>query len=231
MVISVLVEINIDKIFDYNVPENLRNSICLGKRVLVPFGKQTLEGFIINIKKESDYELKDILEVIDSDVILNKELLELGKEISKNNVCNLTSVYQSMLPVGYKASNKRKVSIRTKNYIRLISDDVVEFLSTSRSEKQKDIVSYLLKNKDALTTMFDNASINALIKKGIIEKYSEEYYRLNDNNEIEDLVKLNPSQINAYNQINDSDKDVIVLNGITGSGKTEIYIRNIYAFN
>ena len=227
MVISVLVEINIDKIFDYNVPENLRDSICLGKRVLVPFGKQTLEGFIINIKKESDYELKDILEVIDSDVILNKELLELGKEISKNNVCNLTSVYQSMLPVGYKASNKRKVSIRTKNYIRLISDDVVEFLSTSRLEKQKDIVSYLLKNKNALTTMFDNASINALIKKGIIEKYSEEYYRLNDNNEIEDLVKLNPSQINAYNQINDSDKDVIVLNGITGSGKTEIYMHLI----
>ena len=96
MVISVLVEINIDKIFDYNVPENLRDSICLGKRVLVPFGKQTLEGFIINIKKESDYELKDILEVIDSDVILNKELLELGKEISKNNVCNLTSVYLSL---------------------------------------------------------------------------------------------------------------------------------------
>ena len=227
MVISVLVEINIDKVFDYNVPENLRESICLGKRVLVPFGKQILEGFIVNIKKESNFELKDIIDVIDSEVILNKELLELGKEISKNNVCNLTSVYQSMLPVGYKASNKRKVSVRTRNYIKLVNDDVVEFLSTSRSEKQKEIVSYLLKNKISLTTNFDNASINALIKKGIIEKYSEEYYRIDDNNEIEDLVTLNPDQLNAYNEIKESSKDVVLLNGVTGSGKTEIYMHLI----
>ena len=227
MVISVLVEINIDKIFDYNVPDNLRNSICLGKRVLVPFGKQILEGFIVNIKKESNYELKDVIEVIDSEVILNKELLELGKEISKYNVCNLTSVYQSMLPVGYKASSKRKVNVRTRNYIKLVNDDIVEFLSISRSEKQKEIVSYLLKNKTSLTTSFDNASINALIKKGIIEKYSEEYYRIDDNYEIEDLVTLNPDQLNAYNEIKESNKDVVLLNGVTGSGKTEIYMHLI----
>ena len=177
------------KIEDYNVPKELEPLICLGKRVLVPFGKQTLEGFIVNIKNKSDYELKDILEVVDSDVILNKELLELGK------------------------------------YIRLINEDVVEFLSTSRSKKQKEIVSYLLKNKNALTTMFDNASINALIKKRIIEKYSEEYYRIDDNSEIEDLVKLNPDQVKAYNEINESNKEVILLNGITGSGKTEMMVQ------
>ena len=132
-----------------------------------------------------------------------------------------------MLPVGMKASKNRKVSIRKNTYIRLISDDVIEFISNTRSLKQKEIVSYLLKNKNALTTMFDNASINALIKKGIIEKYYEEYYRLNDNNSIEDLVTLNEYQVKAYNEIKESSKDVILLNGVTGSGKTEIYMHLI----
>ena len=227
MVISVLVEINIDKVFDYNVPDNLKENICLGKRVLVPFGKQVLEGFIIDIKNKSNYELKDIISIVDNESILNDELLSLGKEISKSNVCNLTSVYQSMLPVGLKASKNRKVSIRKNTYIRLISDDVIEFISNTRSLKQKEIVSYLLKNKNALTTTFDSSSINALIKKGIIEKYSEEYYRLNDNNSIEDLVTLNEYQIKAYNEIKESSKDVILLNGVTGSGKTEIYMHLI----
>ena len=227
MVISVLVEINIDKVFDYNVPDILKENICLGKRVLVPFGKQVLEGFIINIKDKSDYELKDIISIVDNESILNEELLSLGKEISKSNVCNLTSVYQSMLPVGLKASKNRKVSIRKNTYIKLVNDDVIEFLSNTRSNKQKEIVSYLLKNKNALTTMFDSASINALIKKGIIEKYYEEYYRLNDNNPVEDLVTLNSHQVKAYNQIKESTKDVILLNGVTGSGKTEIYMHLI----
>ena len=111
MVVSVLVEVNIDKVFDYNVPDRLKDSIKIGIRVLVPFGNRSLEGFIINIKNDSNYELKDVLEVIDDNAILNEELLALGKEISRNNICNLTSVYQSMLPVGLKASKDRKISI------------------------------------------------------------------------------------------------------------------------
>ena len=63
MVVSVLVEISFskkEKTFDYLVPNNLVDDIKIGKRVLVPFGKQKLEGFIIDIKKTSEYELKEI---------------------------------------------------------------------------------------------------------------------------------------------------------------------------
>ena len=107
MIVSVLVEVNVNKInktFDYNVPDLLKDSIEVGKRVLVPFGKNNIEGFILEIKNNSEVKnLKNISEVIDENPILNKELLELGKRISNENVCSLVSIYQAMLPKGMKA--------------------------------------------------------------------------------------------------------------------------------
>ena len=145
MIIDVLVEINInkkDKTFSYSVPKSLESEIKLGKRVLVPFGKQTLEGFILKIHNtKPDYELKDIIKVIDKEEILNKELLELGKEISDANVCNLVSVYQAMLPRGYKAKAKETIKDKKVSYVRIIDRiKANEFLKESRSTKQKEII-------------------------------------------------------------------------------------------
>ena len=77
MVANVLVELsnrNIDKTFTYNIPNELENLIKVGIRVLVPFGKQTLEGFVLSISENtnSEIELKDIIKPIDDEVILNE---------------------------------------------------------------------------------------------------------------------------------------------------------------
>ena len=90
MIVGVLVQLsnkNIDKIFDYKVKDELLDKIKIGIRVEVPFGHQTLEGFVLEIKKESstDLELKEIISIIDDDVILNDELLELGKKYKKKH--------------------------------------------------------------------------------------------------------------------------------------------------
>ena len=74
MYIDVLVELKakkLDKTFTYHVPSNLEVNIDVGKRVLVPFGRQKLEGFVININDSLtfDYDVKDIIEVIDEEVI------------------------------------------------------------------------------------------------------------------------------------------------------------------
>ena len=72
MVVGVLVQLssqNVDRVFDYLVPEHLIPSIKVGVRVLVPFGKQNLEGFILEIKTNSDRELKEIYSILDKDVI------------------------------------------------------------------------------------------------------------------------------------------------------------------
>ena len=76
MVVGVLVELsskNIDRIFEYEVPEELASLIKVGIRVLVPFGKIELEGFILSIKnnKDTDKDLKSIINIVDSSIVLN----------------------------------------------------------------------------------------------------------------------------------------------------------------
>ena len=82
MIVGVLVEITnrnvVDKIFDYIVPKNLESDIKVGIRVSVPFGRMTLEGFVMEIKESSKLDdLKEIIDIVDKDVVLNDELLEL----------------------------------------------------------------------------------------------------------------------------------------------------------
>lgn len=231
MVVSVLVEIKFkqkEKTFDYLVPSIMENDIKLGKRVLVPFGKQKLEGFILQIKKKSDYKLKEIIKIIDEEPILNEELLELGRKISGENICNLISIYQSMLPSGYKASNKTNLNKKIVKYITLNNkEDALSFLNTSKAEKQKEVIRDLLENEYALKNKYSLQTIKTLISKELVKEIDKEVYRLNNNNEIKDLNKLNEYQEKVLSDIKSSNNSIILLNGVTGSGKTEIYMHLI----
>lgn len=231
MIVSVLVEINInkkEKTFDYNVPSIYQNKIKKGIRVTVPFGKQLLEGFILDIKYQSNYELKDIISIVDEETILNEELLILGKQISIDNVCNLISVYQSMLPKAFKASNKTNISIKNDVYISLTEETKAnDFLKNSRALKQKEIVNDLLLRKEILKSNYSYQTVKSLIEKNIVKEVYKEHYRLDNTSLNEPFYELNEYQQKAYNQINQSNKNVILLNGVTGSGKTEIYMHLI----
>ena len=124
MFASVLIELkakNLDKTFTYKVPDNLISLICVGKRVLVPFGNKKLEGFVLKISnsEEIQYELKDIISVIDEKPVLNSELLELGKYISKKTLSSLISSYQTMLPKALKVHKNFIVNRKIATYIEL----------------------------------------------------------------------------------------------------------------
>jgi len=227
MVVDVLVEVNInkkDKTFSYKVPNNLIDDIDIGKRVLVPFGKQILEGFIMSISNKDDTDLKDIIKVIDKESILNKELIDLGKTISDDTVSNLVSVYQAMLPNGYKASIKSNVKEKLVCYVKIVDEQKsLDFIKNSKAKKQIEVIERLL-NDELPLKEFSSASIKSLIDKGLIEKYYKEEYRYKTENIDRKINELNEYQKEAYDKIIKSDKDVVLLNGITGSGKTEIYM-------
>ncbi len=231
MIISVLVEISLnkkEKTFDYLVPENLKDEIEIGKRVLVPFGKQKLEGFIIDIKSDSEYQLKPIIDIIDEKPILTKELLDLGKKMSDDIVCNLISIYQAMLPKAYKASSKTNINVKEEKYIKLVNkESAYSFINTSRSKKQIEVLNDLLENEVILKNKYESNILRTLLDKNIIIEERREKYRIDNSCKIEDLNVLNEYQKEAYMKIKNSKKDVIVLNGVTGSGKTEIYMHLI----
>ena len=230
--VDVLVELKakkIDKTFTYLIPDSLKDKIKVGVRVLVPFGKQTLEGFVLNISnnKDIDYELKEIIDVIDLEPVINQEMLELGKYISKKTLCNLINAYQTMLPTALKAHKNFKVNKKYISYIKLIDNEYIP-----KNDNQKEILD-LLKKGNALKselTKISVSSINTLLNKKIIEEIKEETYRLNSTSLYNDKkVILNLEQQNVVNEVlKNKDKFIpYLLHGVTGSGKTEVYMNII----
>ena len=107
----VIVEIGVkkvDKTFTYKIPSEYIDKIKIGIRVKVPFGKMILEGFVINIfdNYKEDYEVNEIIELVDLEPILNNEMLKLADYITETTLCSKISAYQVMLPKALKAKNK-----------------------------------------------------------------------------------------------------------------------------
>ena len=232
MIAKVLVQIsnkNVDKTFDYIIPNNLLDKIKIGIRVVVPFANQTLEGFVLEISnnKDTDLELKEVIDIVDQDVVLNSELLELGKTMKDNLLCTLISCYQAMLPKALKA--KHGVNINKKIDTYVVLGDVSD---TKLNNKQLEIINVVKDNNRVLKSELNKISVSSvktLITKGILKEEKEEKYRLDHNTLICEKYPLTDFQQEAVDKIlNKKDTNsTFLLHGVTGSGKTEIYMEII----
>ncbi len=231
MVVGVLVEIQnkrVDKIFDYLVPDDLKNSIKVGFRVVVPFGRMELDGFIVTIYDNYSNKdtLKSIIEIIDSEIVLNDELLLLGKEMQKITLSPLISCYQVMLPKALKAKHGKKMSIKYDIFYRLNPDkDIV----VSSSSQQKIVE--MLKEKEKIIRKdlleISSSSLNTLLKNEIIIEEKMEHYRLNYSNYNFIKKELTSEQQKVVDEVIANDSNNYLLYGVTGSGKTEVYMEII----
>lgn len=108
---SVIVDIpsmQVDKMFDYLIPEKWKETIQPGMRVIVPFGPRKIQGYVIQIKQESQFnKLREIIEPQDLLPVLNEELLELGNWLTSETLCLKISAYQAMLPAAMKAKYEK----------------------------------------------------------------------------------------------------------------------------
>lgn len=236
MYINVLVEIvnkKLDRTFTYHVPNTLVDDIEVGKRVEVPFGKLTLEGFIMELNVKPDIEdIKDIIRIVDEKSILNEEMLDLGKWLKETTISSLCSCYQAMLPKALKASHKTNINKKYVTYIKL-ETDYESALELASSSSQKEIINLFKDNNIILKKVANQKSSSAtktLLKNKIISEYEEEINRYLITNEIvSDIHELNDTQQKAFNTIKEylNTNTTILLHGITGSGKTEVYLHLI----
>lgn len=231
MIAKVLVELsnkNIDRTFDYIVPKELESDIKIGIRVKVPFARQELEGFVLEISDSSEYDdLKEIISIVDSDIVLNSELLELGKYMQSSLLCTLISCYQAMLPKALKAKNGVNIGKKIDTYLTLSN------VSYSKlSDKQAEVINFVKNNDRVLkkeASLISVSAVKTLINKGILVEEKEEVYRLHHTSVTCPKYELTSCQQEAVDKVLKCKNmtSTFLIHGVTGSGKTEIYMEII----
>jgi len=237
---------DLDRTFDYEVPESMQKEIQLGNRVLVPFGyrKKLEEGFVIHLKESSEYQTKPITSV-EKNPFLNEEKIKLAKWIAKRYFCNLSDAIKLMLPPGTKSNhieNRIKEKTNSFVYLKKEEEEIEGEIESKKikSEKQIRILRFLMEN-DAITvsdleifTDTSRAIIKTLEKNGyleIIEKQVERNPFLHKVVEKTEKLTFTEEQQKAYQKIEEAIDDQMytefLLFGVTGSRKN----RSIFATN
>ena len=242
--IRVIIDRAIHRELDYLVPEALSERVGVGSRVRVPFRQRSALATVAAILDHSDAErLRPIEAVIGDAPILSEELLELAKWIGTYYCCPIEAVIRSLLPQVIRRAEagwKKQLFVRP---VRKIDDQEIEKLRR-RAPRQAELLEAISKLEapvraaDLLRqTSLDNQTLRALVKRGLAELREEAVVRDPHGDEqfiATSNLELNAEQVLALKEIIqalDSPESArpILLHGVTGSGKTEIYLQAIRA--
>ena len=158
-----------DNLFTYKIPEFLKNQICVGHRVLVPFGKgnKPTEAFVFKISDtlEEDMKLKEVVDVLDEEPIFKLEDLELVNWMKNRYLCTYIDCINLIYPKGYKVNNYKVVSL-SDEVLNLNENEFTDLLS-SLDDIQKYIISNYFYNNTVLFSilLFSKHNINCISKE------------------------------------------------------------------
>lgn len=230
MIYNIIVDISadpIDRPFYYKSDLQLN----IGDRVLVPFGKRKIEGFVLS-KEDGvpnvDYEIKSIISKLDGFSCLLPEFIELAKYMNQKNL-RYIDCFRLFMPAGIRKGTTvaKKVRYLIFNKTHTL-DSALSFVS-ERATSQRDIIRKLYEAKEALESEinreFSSSAVNALLDKRILLREVRIEHRVplamkRDAKE----VTLTQNQSHVVNAIMESNEANFLIHGVTGSGKTEVYI-------
>ena len=235
----------LNKVFDYIVPKEMEEILQIGDRVWVPFGKgeNLSEGYIEGFKEKSEFASKEIAKIEDS--ILSEKNVELARLMADKYFCNVSDCIKLMLPPGQATKNlARRTREKTARFVymalpkEVVENDLNE--GKVKSEKHKRLLEFLLDNDgidvselEAITEV-SKAVMKTVAKNGYIKF---EYEKIERNplshmkKKTDKKLVLTDEQKEAFDQISfmidNNEYASFLIHGVTGSGKTEIYLQLI----
>ncbi len=242
--IRVVIDRAIHRELDYSVPETLAERVGIGSRVRVPFRDKSALATVVSTLDQSNVGgIRPIEAIVGEGPVLSEPLLELAKWMSAYYCCPLETVMRSLLP---QVIRKAEIGWKKQLFVqpaRKIDNEEFENLR-KRAPRQAELLEAIARLNSPIRaaellrkTSLDNQTLRALAKRGLVELREEAVER--DPHADEQFVatsklELNAEQAAALRQIADAlaspeNPRPILLHGVTGSGKTEIYLQAIRA--
>ena len=232
MYANVIIEYGVktlNKTFIYKVPDELKDKIKVGMKVYVPFGKSEVFGFVMELQNNNDtgFEAKEIIRIDNEELVLNKELIDVGSYLSSITLCTLITAYQTMLPSSLKIKKQEHNYDKYDEYL-ILTDKLkaMEYICKyPRRIAQIKAINNILEIGKLNKKEVSNEVVKILEENKIISIEKVSKYRINKDSS--EVVKkhLTEDQERVYKSVDFNKHDTYLLYGVTGSGKTEVYIK------
>ncbi len=240
--VRVVIDRAIHRELDYTVPPTLADRVAIGSRLRVPFRDKSALATVVGLLQESDAQgLREIEAVVGEAPALSSHLLELGQWMSSYYCCPIEAVIRSLLP---QVVRKAEMGWKKQLFVYPrpgVTSEEIEALRR-RAPRQADLLSAIaqlgapiLAAELLRQTSLDNQTLRAVVKRGFAELKEAAVVRDPHGDEkfltTINLI-LNPEQVIALQAVTNAlaapqDARPILLHGVTGSGKTEIYLQGI----
>ncbi|MBQ0064223.1 MAG: primosomal protein N' [Firmicutes bacterium] len=206
----------LNQTFTYACSQNIQ----VGCRVKVSFGNKECIGFVQSIHSQSELKnIKEVIEVLDQEPLLNEELMQLADYMSHYYVASQISCLKMMLPPALRPQSDRASII----YEDVVYKNNVSIELTKRQQEIVDTISFPI-----LASEFRKIAksvAKTLLEKGVVRLEKQEKHRQLVESSTDKKVVLKPEQINAIQTIQNGKESVYLLHGVTGSGKTEVFLQ------
>lgn len=226
--------LEIDRPFTYKIPVELEEKVQVGQIVKVPFGmgNKTSEGFVLSIKEENEvnisFRVKKISAIITDEPIIDEDDIKLINFLREKYLCKYIDAFRLLIPVGIMKGAKSK----SKKVIVFKSDDLS---CIKKPEGYIEIINFLKDNSGRYTkselinvNSISQYKLNKLIEKGLLVVEEETVFRYNNRTyNIDSEKELTFEQKHVLDEYNNSGNNLFLLKGVTGSGKTEVYMRMV----